>query len=39
MEKQAGADEATGAADGPGPNRKPWVPPTCGPGAGESADR
>lgn len=37
MDKQAGAEEAAGA--GPGPNRKPWVPPTCGPSTGESTDK
>ncbi|XP_069580778.1 myotubularin-related protein 1a isoform X7 [Brachyistius frenatus] len=35
MEKQAGA---AGAADGAGPNRKPWGSPTCGPAAGDSLD-
>eukprot|EP00064_Thunnus_orientalis_P017441 superscaffoldBa00003705_g17523 len=35
MEKQAGA---AGAADGAGPNRKPWGSPTCGPAAGETQD-
>ncbi|KAG7218425.1 hypothetical protein INR49_020371 [Caranx melampygus] len=35
MEKQAGA---AGAADGAGPNRKPWNAVTCGPTAGETVE-
>ncbi|XP_076001666.1 myotubularin-related protein 1a isoform X2 [Genypterus blacodes] len=35
MENQAGS---RGSADGAGPNRKPWIPSTCGPAAAESPD-